>query len=1289
MPETAHQLVLPLETHRNHYLFSDHYLNEVLPGQPIWREVEAEARLALAAIKKLYGRQADDLPHYNEAQTEQNWIRPILDALGHFYAVQPTLADAAGTPDYAFFADDAARQKAMSVQGRPAFWKATLAVGDAKRWDRSLDKRLVNGAPDAFTNANPSYQIDYYLKKTGCTWGLISNGIMWRLYQRDTSTVLDRYYEVDLVKLIEQEEPGAFRYFYLFFRPQAFQLDAERRCWLDHVLAQSAAYAVRVGDELKDNVYQALQLLAQGFLDFPTADPAQALDPGRDLAHIHDACLILLYRLLFLFYAESRELLPVRTNTSFREQYSLTAIKEDIADKLNRQVTFLSRRATIWDDLRTLFRIIYTGEEMLGVPAYNGGLFDPDKHPFLEERTIGDQHLAQAIDLLARTEGEFVDYRDLEIRHLGSIYEGLLEYRLECATAPLAVVKDKKGERYVPAEDEAKADVRPGQVYLVTDRGERKATGSYYTPDYIVEYIVEQTLGPLVDETLEGPPNEPEEAILGLNVLDPAMGSGHFLVEATDYLARRIVEAGAVSEALLNGDEESEIRYWRRRVVERCVYGVDLNPLAVELAQLSLWLATVARGKPLSFLDHHLRGGNSLIGARVADLQALPVRRKKKEEPAAQQLAMWDESAFTVDMGQAVGGMQLIQETLSEAFDDIKDKEAAFDEVVEARRERWRQITDLWTAAYFGLELTPELYHACMQHALGKPVLLQAAQAETLLRQAQEIWREKRFFHWEIEFPEIFFDQYGQHRREEAGFDAVVGNPPYDVIAERELGYSVDEEKGYFKAIPALAPAIGYKLNLYRLFICMAVEQLRNNGRFSFIVPMALLGDLQAEPLRRWVLENFQIDRIEAFPQKDDPYNRVFFDAKLSTCIFVLQKSFPNNLSILRIHPGKDILVDPPTNQLFTRDILAFDPDTVSIPLVGQQDWNLALKLGKDPKLCRFGDIAISNQGEVNLTGDKQHLSDAPPGKVVLRGAHVGRYEFYEEPKQGNPYYLNVRSFLEGAGENTKKYHHRYKRIGYQRGSAIDNWRRIIATAINEGEFCSDTINYIVDTKYNLYTTLALLNASVAEWRFRLTSTNNHVNVYEIDALPMPRISFTTPEEERAGLVEEALLRYEAYLEHGEDVLVRAFVVTRLMEEPEQADVIHDFLAYLAERMIEMNKEKGREVRDFLDWLANYTGLALEDWALKTNLRAYYEHDWAEMQRVLERNQRKMPNVVLDVEAYRNEPAQKIRAAWETSMATLRPLLADIEATDRLIDRIVYQLYGLTEEEIAVVEGYR
>jgi type I restriction-modification system DNA methylase subunit len=1315
MPKTR-QLALPLETHRNHYLFSDHFLNEVLPGQDVWRESEAEARKALDAIVELYSRLEDALPHYSEAALEQEWIRPILDLLGHVYHVQPSLTGAAGTPDYAFFTDEPAKQAATPMWGTPAFWQTVLAVGDAKRWDRPLDKRIVNGAPDAFTNANPCFQIDYYLRRTGCAWGMISNGRRWRLYHRDTSVLLDHFYEVDLVQLIEQGDLAAFRYFYLFFRAAAFRPDAEGRCLLDEVLDQSAAYAVHVGDELKERVYEALRLLAQGFLDYPVDDPEQALDPATDLPRIHDACLILLYRLLFLLYAESRGLLPL-DNPSYAGQYSLKAIKEDVARKLDEGVVYLATRATIWDDLRTLFDIIYSGQEALGVPAYDGRLFNDKQYPFLAERTIGDWYLAQAIDLLARAEAgpgqglSFVDYRDLQVRHLGSIYEGLLEYKLTYAAEEMAVVRrgKKKSEEVIPSlgagEGKVLERIPAGQVYLVTDRGERKATGSYYTPDYIVKYIVEQTLGPLADaqaeavereiaalkaknkgaarrtraytEELARLQNSFADRALGLNVLDPAMGSGHFLVEATDCLARRIVEAGVVTDALADSDEESELSYWRRRVVERCIYGVDLNPLAVELAKLSLWLATVAKGKPLSFLDHHLRCGNSLIGARVADLQALPVRKKRrKREAEAQQLAMWDESAFTQDVYRVVGAMRQIQEYETTDLVSVKEKERLFEETVERERDKWRAIADLWTATYFGLELRPALYNACVQYVQGKPVLLQAAQAEAVLDQAHEIWEGKRFFHWEIEFPEVFFDQYGRHRGDAAGFDAVVGNPPYGLI----------ERLAWFDDLQPDAFVLFWKL---------AMDKCRSDGYLSLITPSAWLTGLSYQSLRQLFLTKANLKVAVGLPYD------VFPDAYIDTCIVVAEMGPRRDEQVMVRQMGK---------REDARQIASLQYEVMDIGLWrGEPNRKFVLvpsvarlqRFMTSPEFIDLGELVRVERGvqpysrrkhsEEDIRRDFLRLDHPPVDKPdvyypELLGEELSRYQI--QPRK--------RTWLKYSDELANKRDEAYfngPRVVLRR--LLSRRRELMAATTDERLITTDNIlNILVEAEgFSEGYMAALLNSKLLAWLYTNTSTISvkddfpQVTLEELKKLPIRRIAFTTPLEERERLVEEGLERYEAYLEHGEDVLVRAFVAARLSAEPEQADVMHDILAHLAGRMIEMHKEKQAEVRGLLDWLAGYTGRPIDQWALKTHLRSYYEHDWAEMARILKRNQRKLPKVDLDVDAYKNEPTAKIRAAWETSMDTLRPLLARIEATDRLIDRIVYQLYGLTEEEIAVVEG--
>ena len=312
------------------------------------------------------------------------------------------------------------------------------------------------------------------------------------------------------------------------------------------------------------------------------------------LDKIHANCLILLYRLLFILYAESRGLLPVE-NPDYAARYSLAALAGTIHDALDRDDLIIPTISDYWARLRGLFTLINDGWLHL-VPQYNGGLFNPEHHPFLEEYELGNEALARVIELLTRTaRRERIAYRDLDVRHLGNIYEGLLEYQPQIAAQDLVVDSKRGREAVIPKSSPDQAiDYREGEVYLLTDKGDRKATGSYYTPDYIVRYIVENTLAPLCK-------NKSVDEILSLKILDPATGSGHFLVGVVDYLAEELITHPMAPIMTESASEETELAYWRRRVVESCVYGVDLNPMAVELAKLSLWLHTVAKGEPLSF----------------------------------------------------------------------------------------------------------------------------------------------------------------------------------------------------------------------------------------------------------------------------------------------------------------------------------------------------------------------------------------------------------------------------------------------------------------------------------------------------------------------------------------------------------------------------------------------------------------------------------------------------------------------------------------------------------------
>ena len=252
-------------TYNNQGLFSTYYLEKVI------KEQTSEAlESTYEQIKQRYASIAESTANLNESQTEDEFIRPVLKILGYSFGVQPALSTSQGTkqPDYAFFADQESLERARPYINTNAFFNTAIAVGDAKAWTRNLDKKL-DGPGDPFSNSNPNFQIDFYIRTSELTWGILTSGKLWRLYHRDTSYKLDSFYEVDLEKILINEDTEAFRYFYYFFRSDAFAPDTSNQSFLDDVLSGSIRYTVSVSDDLGDKIYLALEELINGFLTFP------------------------------------------------------------------------------------------------------------------------------------------------------------------------------------------------------------------------------------------------------------------------------------------------------------------------------------------------------------------------------------------------------------------------------------------------------------------------------------------------------------------------------------------------------------------------------------------------------------------------------------------------------------------------------------------------------------------------------------------------------------------------------------------------------------------------------------------------------------------------------------------------------------------------------------------------------------------------------------------------------------------------------------------------------------
>ena len=483
-------------------------------------------------------------------------------------------------------------------------------------------------------------------------WGMLTNGGQWRLYYQGARSVSEQFFEIDLTAIlaIPGHEGGLFalseeecrhwlRVFALVFGRQAFlPTPSDGRTFHQRALAEGRFYEDRVAANLSDLVF------GQVFPELARAIAAAA--PAAPLQEAREAALILLYRLLFILYAEDRDLLPVRDPRY--EDYGLRErVRGDIGRRKDRNDAFSDTAARYWSALDDLCRAIDLGDRSIGLPPYNGGLFDAERTPLLTTIRLGDAIMANVIDALSfeRTADgrKYINYRDLSVQQLGSIYERLLEHE---------IIREA------------------GRIVIRPNVFARKGSGSYYTPDDLVGLIIRETVAPLVaqrtdtfraraDELAGGKQPEdyrlgilkrldPAERLLELKICDPAMGSGHFLVSLVDYLADQVIAAMADAEAIvawgdyispLGGRIEAirntilgnaEERGWtvdpaqlddrhiiRRMVLKRCVYGVDKNLMAVELAKVSLWLHTFTVGAPLSFLDHHLRHGDSLFGSWV------------------------------------------------------------------------------------------------------------------------------------------------------------------------------------------------------------------------------------------------------------------------------------------------------------------------------------------------------------------------------------------------------------------------------------------------------------------------------------------------------------------------------------------------------------------------------------------------------------------------------------------------------------------------------------------------
>lgn len=737
-----------------------------------------------------------------------------------------------------------------------------------------LDKSDARFAPEGRRRSPHATMQEYLNASDGSLWGIVANGYTLRILRDNPSLTRPAYIEADLARIFEEERYADFVALWLLIHGTRFGNGTDGHNVhlpiLEHWQGKAKEIGERALDKLRDGVTEALRQLGNGFIAHPANTALrEALNTNALSTDVYFKQLLrLIYRLILLYTAEDRGLLhyPAATPAQ-RELYTKGYSADRLRERALKSLT--DRHADLWQGLLVSLRGLANGAEPLGLPAL-GGMFATDRCPDLDSAELPNTALLAAVRamcffragaVLAR-----INYRDMDTEELGSVYESLLELQ-----PVINVNANPWGFGFVG--DELEGDTRGSA---------RKLTGSYYTPDELVQELIKSALEPKIAEALKAA--DPRAALLALKVIDVACGSGHFLLAAARRIAAEVARLDADSDI----PEAQAYRHALREVVAHCIYGVDLNPLAVELCQTALWLETLEPGKPLGFLDHHVRHGNSLVGildpavmkegipdkaynALSGDdkVTCTSLKRLNRAQGGGRQRDLFNSEAAK----EMAANLAVLDTMAEDTVAEIATKRAAFAAAENNQLlARERLTANLFCAAFFAPKTTANaekipLSGDLLRAAEGQPMRPGVAEL------AQELAAEFHFFHWRLAFPEVFAA---------GGFNVVLGNPPWEVsqLAEEEffavrsaeianlagiarkraiaalektdtgLWKQYIQEKHGYDVINCFSREAGRypltatgKLNLYALFSETIVQLLHPLGLSGFIVPSGLATD--------------------------------------------------------------------------------------------------------------------------------------------------------------------------------------------------------------------------------------------------------------------------------------------------------------------------------------------------------------------------------------------------------------------------------------------------------------
>jgi len=1050
------------------------------------------------------------------------------------------------------------------------------------------------------------------LRRKKLHWGILTDGSRWRLYSTKSSKPYEDYVELDLVATLENNDANEYALFESFFHAESFipetpddekQDDIEKEvgvysCQLDLKREESE---ITLEEQVKapflSQIDEVMQYLCNGFI-FDTRKTGEEYTED-ERKEIFESAVKLLYRCLFLFYAESRNLLP--PDKGMHEAYATRSIRAlyKEAHKFAWGERSDYEEYDMWNHLKGLINAVNEGDSEYGITnGFNGGLFDDEQEFFLGQHRLRNDFLARALYLLAYVEpldsdldNEYpIPYEDLEVRHLGELYENILEFNVTLADEDRVRRRTKKGVEILllSKTEKKKGDtlIRKGEVFFGETALDRKQSGSYYTPETLVHFINEKAIiKPLqekfsryserfdtfVEQAAKGRDSVTRKGslqsaialldnfitteVFSYKVCDPAMGSGHFLVNAANQMTGFVISL--LAELPWLDEVAAGISYrpnhWRRLITRHCIYGVDLNPLSTHLAKLSLWLNCFARDHKLTFLDHHLRCGNSLIGVRTfEDVVTPPLKNKERKKKNPKQLSLLAPSGLDESLREAaesVAGISSVDE------DDTDYQRESFDEAYSTVKTHIAALADLRTAFLMTDIMSMQEYGILNGHLIqqrGEPVFPDP-ELQDIWLQVEELRSTHHFFHWMLEFADIFAPGGT------GGFDATVGNPPWDIVKPNSQEFFSDylpefrslkkqeankvskrlmaenetilekwdnccdsfaQQSAYYREQNAYKVLGKGDINTFKLFLEQFFVLLKSGGHEGIVVPSGLYTDKGCQPLREMFLEQSQISCLYCFENKKAIFN---IHRSFKFVLFCTEKGKQTTefkCAFMQHDPAKLPAIEAEALKMTEEQVRRFSPETLSVmEFNDQRDIDITGKIYGDWPL--LGDKVedswnVKFNAEFHMTSASHLFKTEPTPWPLYEGKMIWQFDsFYGEPRYWLDYDEAVEA-LGGASWEVNKYRVAFRDIG----RSTDE-RTLIASVL-PAAFHGNTLPTIVPFRNNtdhrgvnnLESLLlaACLSSYCVEYIIR-QKVSAHMNFFYMNTLPIPRLNSDTTYE--------------------------------------------------------------------------------------------------------------------------------------------------------------------------------